>query len=262
MDFRCPNPIIEMPGGSVHRLLGGLRSLVLLVLLATCASPTETDVSIEAEMSLAPGEVLVLFIYSNSVQRFSVFGLGDPFPSHRQHASPASRVFAQCLGTKLAKSAAPYLRVMDTDYFQDAMFPWFEFEHAPQTAQQMDDLLSRPRIRERIASLNVHYLISMALGTDVEGFPGMFCGAGGGGAGCLGLAWAGKATQLDAIVWDLKTGREAGELSVSSSGTSWALGVIVPIIFIAYTEEDACEALAAELGEFLDSKTRNKTPDQ
>ena len=98
MDFRCPNPIIEMPGGSVHRLLGGLRTLVLLVLLATCASPTETDVSIEAKMSLAPGEVLVLFIYSNSVQRFSVFGLGDPFPSHRQHASPASRVFAQCLG--------------------------------------------------------------------------------------------------------------------------------------------------------------------
>ena len=258
MDFRCPNPIIEMPGGSVHRLLGGLRTLGLLVLRATCASPTETDVSIEAKMSLAPGEVLVLFIYSNSVQRSPVFEIEDPFPSQRQHASPASRELARCLGTKLAKKAAPYLRVMDTDYFQDAMFPWFEFEHAPQTAQQMDDLLSRPRVRERIASLNVHYLISMALSTDAEGFPGFGCS----GQGCVGLAWASKTTQLDAIVWDLKTGREAGELSVSSSGTSWALGVIVPIIFIAYTEEDACEALAAELGEFLDSKTRNKTPDQ
>ncbi len=258
MDFRCPNPIIEMPGGSVHRLLGGLRSLVLLVLLAACASPTETDVSIEAEMSLAPGEVLVLFIYSNSVQRSPVFEIEDPFPSQRQHASPASREFARCLGTKLAKKAAPYLRVMDTDYFQDAMFPWFEFEHAPQTAQQMDDLLSRPRVRERIVSLNVHYLISMALSTDAEGIPGMFCG----NTGCYGLAWEGKTTQLDAIVWDLKTGREAGELSVSSSGTSLSLGVIVPIIFIAYTQRDACKALAAELGEFLDSKTRNKTPDQ
>ena len=221
-----------------HRLVVGFCLVVMPLLLFACASPTETEVSIEAEMPLTSGEAIVLF------------------PDQRRDDSPASSNFVRCLRTELAKGVTTHLAVLDTTKFQDAMFPWFEFAYAPQTADEMDSLLSRPRVQEQISALNVRYLVSMVLTRDADGFPGMLCGAGYGGAGCLGVAWEGKVSQLDAIVWDLKTGKEAGELTVSSSGKSLALGIIVPIVFIAYTDEDACRALAAKLSEFLDGKTR------
>ena len=210
----------------------------MILLLSSCASPTETKVSFEAEMPLAPGEKVVLF------------------PNDRRDASTASRGFVRCLRSNLEEKAISFSKVMDTAEFQDALFPWFEFAHAPQTVDEIDGLLSRPKVREQIAALNVRYLVSMTLDGYRDGFPGMFCGGGAVGAGCLGIAWEGKVSQLDAVVWDLKTGKEEGDLSVSSSGTSLALGVIFPIVFIAYTEEEACEALADKLGEILDGKTK------
>ena len=231
------NSILGISNSRGHALVVGLCLVMMPLFLTTCASPTETEVSIEAEMPRAPGERIVLF------------------PNHRRDASPASSEFARCLRTELAERGTPYAAVMDTTEFQDAMFPWFEFAHAPQTAEEMDSLLSRPRVREQIIALNVRYLISMVFARDADGFPGMICG-GYPGAGCLGVAWESKVSKLDAIVWDLKTGKEAGGMSVSSSGKSLALGVIIPIVFIAYTDEDACEAMAAKLGEFLDGKTK------
>ena len=232
-----------IPNYQRHALVVGLCLVMMPLFLSTCASPTETEVSIEAEMPLAPEERIVLF------------------PNQRREASPASREFARCLRTELAERGTPNASVMDTTEFQDAMFPWFEIAHAPQTAEEMDSLLSRPKVREQIIALNVRYLISMVLVREAHGFPGhelsigsalrMICHAGYPGVGCLGLAWEDELSKLDAIVWDLKKVREVGDLSVSSSGKSLALGVIVPIVFIAYTEEDACEALAAKLGEFL-----------
>lgn len=248
MRFRYPNRCPNATGRTAH---GGrppgvrtLSALLLLVPLATCASPTKTDVSIDAEMPLAPGERIVLF------------------PGHRQDGSSADWSLIECVRTELAKGAAPGSAVMDTAEFQDAMFPWFELAHAPQSVEEMDRLLSRPKVQERIADLNVRYVISMAISTEADEFPGMLCGAGYAGAGCLGVAWEGKRSQLNAIVWDLKTGGKAGGVSVSSSGESLSLGVIVPIVFIAYTEEDACEALAAELGELLDGKAGAKDSGQ
>ena len=99
-----------------HALVVGLCLVMMPLFLTTCASPTETEVSIEAEMPRAPGERIVLF------------------PNHRRDASPASSEFARCLRTELAERGTPYAAVMDTTEFQDAMFPWFEFEHAPAIA--------------------------------------------------------------------------------------------------------------------------------
>lgn len=232
MSHRHPSSIIGTANcGSNYPWFG--LCLIITLLLAACPSFTKTDVSIEAEMPLEPGEAIVLF------------------PGYRPSKDSASWKFVRCLGTELAEREALNLTIMDTADFQDAMFPWFEFEHAPRTAHDMDSLLTRPSVRERIANLKVRYLISVALTTDADGFPGMFCGAGYGGAGCLGLAWESKTSQVNAIVWDLKTGREAGNLSASSSGETVALGVVIPLAFVANTEKDACKALADGLGEFL-----------
>ena len=56
---------------------------------------------------------------------------------------------------------------------------------------------------------------------------------------------------MNAVIWDLVEGGKAGELSATSSGDSFGFALVVPILFVAYTEKDACEALAAELGNRL-----------
>jgi len=133
---------------------------------------------------------------------------------------------------------------MSTIAFQNAMFPWFEAGYAPKHPLSLDHLLRKPHVRTRIDDLNVRYLISLSASNESGGFPGFICGAGYGGGGCLGLAWENSETSLDAVIWDLRKGGSVGSFSADSSGTSLAIGVILPIIFIAYTEEDACKKMA------------------
>jgi len=157
----------------------------------------------------------------------------------------------QCVKTELAEHSIPLTQIANTIEFQNALFPWFEPDHAPHTAEEMDNLLSKPEIKERIEALKIRYLVSVALSENRDGFPGMLCGGAMGGAGCLGAAWDNKESNLSVIIWDLKTGEESGNISVSSSGKSLALGIIVPIIFNAYTEEEVCEAFAVKLADIL-----------
>jgi len=65
------------------------------------------------------------------------------------------------------------------------------------------------------------------------------------------LAWEDKSSTIDAIVWDLEKAESAANLSITSSGTSFALGLIFPITFVAYTEDEACETLATGLAQIL-----------
>jgi len=213
------------------------RSMIFALsclLLAACPSTTETDVSVGSALPLAAGETIVLFAAFQDV------------------VSPGAKGFARCVRAKIERYENASGKIMDAAAFQDALFPWFEPAQAPRTLDELNNLISRPEIRERIFSLKVRYLISMAVSTESDGFPGFVCGAGYGGAGCLGLGWENEDFAMYAIVWDLKTGNEAGELTASSAGKSLAIGVGIPIIFTAYTEEDACEALAVALGKVLE----------
>ena len=153
----------------------------------------------------------------------------------------------ECLNVALTEKIQGKARVYPTKGFQDAMFPWFEREHAPRTLEDLRTLVARPKVAERIATLDVRYLISVAATQSSDVFPGLLCGGGYAGAGCLGLMLDDKKTSLEALIWDLRDVSEAGKLTSTSSGSSAALGIIIPIVFAAYTEEEACRELAASI---------------
>jgi len=104
-----------------------------------------------------------------------------------------------------------------------------------------------------MTTLGVRYLINISVSADASGFPGIICGAGYGGAGCLGISWESKTTRTFAVVFDIVEGIQSGNLSATASGKSFGFAVIVPVLFIARTESEACNALAAELGKIIDS---------
>ncbi len=222
----------------------GLIALVLPLLATACAVPTTTEVEVVAETLHVTDEAIVLF------------------PTLRAAGLPTNAGFVRCLRTGLEKRVTPKPKFVEPAAFQDAMFPWFEFEHAPQTVRELNALLLRPLVRERIASLGVRYLISIAGSSDLDCVPGLLCPARyPSGASAVDLRWKNTTSRLNAVVWDMVSGDQAGELSVTSSGTSVTGAFIIPFYFIAYTERDACEALAAELGQRLYDPTNPKTSD-
>ena len=142
-----PSSTNGMPNDWGYRPWAWLIVLVLALLAAACPVPTKTDVEVAAETLHVTNEAIILFPASHEW---------------------ATKGFARCLRTELEKRVTPKPKIMDTAAFQVAMFPWFESEHAPRTVGELNALLSRPLVRQRIASLNVRYLIRIAGDTEVH----------------------------------------------------------------------------------------------
>ena len=158
--------------------------------------------------------------------------------------------FMDCVGKKIARRNG--IAVHGNDEFQDAMFPWFEPSTAPQRAEGVARLLTRPAVRQRIAESGVRYVVwvdGVTRQTDSGG--SISCAIGPGGGGCIGFGWWEKESDYDAIVWDLKEAKSAGSISTNVIGTSALVGAIVPLPFIARVQGTACDRLAEQLGGFL-----------
>jgi hypothetical protein len=215
--------------------------VLVLVLVSACAAPTKTDIKLEeaTEPLQATQEAVVIF------------------PTYRARSEVHEKDFMHCVKQELEKVISGRIKIVDRETFQDALFPWFEPQYSPSDAQELNSLVSRQLVRDRIASLGVRYLVNIASTATSDGFPGMFCGGGYGGAGCLGLSWEDKIHKVDAVIFDIVKGTQAGTLSVKSSGRSLAFAFVVPVIFVAYTEREACKALAIELSRLLIDKPGN-----
>jgi len=158
--------------------------------------------------------------------------------------------FMDCVGKKIERRNG--IAVHGNNEFQDAMFPWFEPSTAPQRAEGVARLLTRPAVRQRIEESGVRYIVwvdGVTRQTDSGG--SISCAIGPGGGGCIGFGWWEKESDYDAIVWDLQEARSAGSLSTNVIGTSALVGVIVPLPFIARVQGTACDRLAEQLGDFL-----------
>lgn len=158
--------------------------------------------------------------------------------------------FMDCVGDKMARRSG--IRVQGNDEFQDQMFPWFEPSTAPQRAEGVAQLLTRPAVRQRIEENGVRYIVwvdGLTRQTDSGG--SISCAIGPGGGGCIGFGWWEKESDYDAIVWDLKEAKSAGSVSTNVIGTSALVGAIVPLPFIARVQGTACDRLAEQLGGFL-----------
>jgi hypothetical protein len=244
----------------------GSRSLKWLtclaaILLTACAAPTRTEVSIESGTHAIQATRDAVVLFPMYVEHGHGATTADAQPK-REHQGAGEADFMRCLKRELERNMSGQVKLVDAATFQEALFPWFEREHAPSSLRELEALLARAEVRKRIASLGVRYLVNIAGSAESDGFPGMICGGGYGGAGCLGLAWENKTQRVNAVIWDVVQGSQSGALSTTTSGRSVFIGYVIPIMFIAETERDACTALAAELGRLLVDTTDAATSGQ
>lgn len=158
--------------------------------------------------------------------------------------------FAECVDRAMRESA-PALNTMPGSKFRDALYPWFEPAAAPATVDELTVLLARPAVKRRVAELKVRFVVVVSGNTsgDSRGF--FDCGAGYGGAGCLGVESWDRETRISAAVWDLTQGSSVGDVTAKTAGTSVAIGIGVPILFLALTESAACDGLGQRLAQFV-----------
>jgi len=211
-----------------------------LVLVATVALPlagcmrAQIDESRELDTAIAATESVVV------LAKPQIEGAG------------AESEFLDCIGYRIA-GRRKSIQVHPNEEFTDKLFPWFEPGTVPTKAQQLEGVLSQPGVAERVASTGVRYIVWLDGGTrKTDGGGSLACGAAPGAAGCIGFGWWEKESDYEATVWDLKQAKSVGSVGTNVSGTSAVVGAIVPLPFIAHTQDTACFRLGDQLKSFLE----------
>lgn len=159
--------------------------------------------------------------------------------------------FTDCIADDL-RGGRKGFKVEDNDAFVDKLFPWFEPSTAPTRPEALTQLLQKPGVSERIAETGVRYVVWLDGATrKTDGGGSIACGAGPGGAGCIGFGWWEKEADYQATIWDLAQSRAAGTVTTNVTGTSALVGVIVPLPFIARVQGTACNRMTEQLRSFL-----------
>ena len=216
--------------------IGTFARLLLLVLpcvVMTACSTTRVEDTRQTATGIHAGEGVVIMAKS--------YHLGNA----------TEEKFVDCVGTSIGRGSSA-LRVVPTNEFVDALFPWFEPRTEPSDAKELPDLLARPGVAEIIADKGVRYLIWLGGDTErVAGGGSMSCAVGPGGGGCFGFAWWQNASKYEAAVWDLTALESAGTISADVSGTSFMPAIVIPIPLLARTRAKACNGLADQLKTFI-----------
>lgn len=215
------------------RMLGKpLVAVVLCVVLGACTTARVEDTR-QTATGIHVGESVVIMPRS--------YHLGNE----------TEEKFINCVASALGRGSSA-LRVVPTNEFVDALFPWFEPRTQPSDAKELPDLLEWPGVAEMIADKGVRYLIWIDGDTEkVAGGGSMSCAVGPGGGGCFGFAWWQNESNYEAAVWDLTALESAGTVSADVSGTSFVPALVIPIPLIARTRAKACNRLADQLKTFI-----------
>ena len=213
----------------------GKRITVFLALLCINACTTvQTQSEIGSLGDLSPTDNIVLLSNLAGVQDFDDDDVDDCLRPHM-------------LGVN------PQLRFMPSKQFRDYLYPYFTRGTTPHDLVGYKKLLENSEVRQRINSLGIRYLIILAKGgtlTDWHG--GIFCGAGYGGGGCLGLSWWERKSELGLCVWDLRNLSHAGNIHVNAAGTGImpAFGLPIPV-YAPATKSAVCRELGRRLAKLL-----------
>ncbi len=160
--------------------------------------------------------------------------------------------FARCVGREMAGGE---LVVLDQSMFIDTMYPWFEPRVAPKSLGRLRKLLEEPLLAKQMQEMNVRYMVWLDGQTEtVDRSGSMSCSIGLGGAGCFGFTTWDKESAYEAVVWDVKTLTELGRVRVDSQGTSYLVGVLVPVPILSPVQSEACAGLGNQLRGFFESE--------
>jgi len=214
-----------------------LLSLMALILVLGLAACTNTTVNEHREtgtnINLGGAEKIVI--------------LGRRHAGHYETEPD----FISCIGDRLATNKA--VHVVEEQTFVDSLYPWFEPRTAPLQLPRLKNMLADPLLVNRIHSLGVRYMIWVDGNTETtESSGSVSCAVAPGAGGCFGFATWDKASNYEAVIWDVHDFSDKGRVRVDAEGSSYLLAIGAPIPFIARVQGEACEGIGNQLRTFFD----------
>jgi hypothetical protein len=214
------------------RSVSGVSSLILILVLTACTT-SRIDVARHVPHTMARDTGVVVLARK------------------KQGGLDTEESFMECLTQALSKQQLPVNFYPEQD-FVDSLFPWFEARTAPASLDELPALLRRHGVSEKIAELDVRYLIWVdGQSEKVDEGGGLSCAVGPGGGGCFGFVWWDTSSAYEAVIWDLQKNRSIGAVNADATGMSYIPALIVPVPLIARTQNAACNGLAEQLKEFF-----------
>jgi hypothetical protein len=162
------------------------------------------------------------------------------------------RDFINCLAKRLANSD---FQVMMEEAFVDALYPWFEPRTAPKHLNRLKKIMQEPKVQEKVRREKISYLVWLDGEVETHDMTGaMHCGLGPYAIGCFGYTSWDKIVTFEAIIWNLVDLTEEARIRVDSEGTSYVIGVVVPIPLLTRVESEACVGLGDQLLSYFSHK--------
>lgn len=164
--------------------------------------------------------------------------------------NPLADDIEACLADMLTDKC-PELGLMYQQQVRDSLFPLMEPGTQPASEEAFAAMLTRRDVRDRLAGKGLRYLVTFTGGTQSDHGGFILCGAGYGGAGCLGFAWIDKDTRIDAVIWELYRQEQGAHLEDSARGTTLIPAFLLPIPIPAPTVSKACEGLGRRIVAYI-----------
>ncbi len=213
------------------RLLVKILILPCLLLTGGCVSTVSEQIR-ERETGLNRGESLV------------VVGRRDSLGYEAQSS------LIECLDKSITR-----IKTIPQKQFADSVFPWFEPRTAPQNLEELETLLQKPAVAERIQADKIRYLAWTDIRKRTLDKRGnMNCAVSTLGGLCLGIIYWQKDVVYEVVVWDVQALHTAGRMRSESEGSSAILGAIIPIPLITSPGRTSCKAMAKQLSSFIQGK--------
>lgn len=205
--------------------------IILSIFLSACGITSRVEPYKNVDFTVQEGEQIVLL-------------------ARRHHANHETEVsFIDCITDKIDEEL---LTLYPTEQFQNELYPWFEPSLAPLTLEDMEDLLNKPLVLERIQEQSIRYLVWIDGSTErTSSGGGITCAAGVGGAGCFGLAWWEDESNYKTTVWDVQELISTGNIYTDVVGRSVMPALIIPIPLIVRPQHNSCKTLAEQIEIFF-----------
>ncbi|NIB39835.1 hypothetical protein HBA55_09580 [Pseudomaricurvus alkylphenolicus] len=210
-----------------------LLILLALITLQACTSVTIDEYKASPSVQIEQGERVVV--------------LGRRHSANYETEPDLITCIAEVLGKD-----NDLIQVVSEREFVDALYPWFEPRTAPMRVRDMNRILTRAEVAERINGYDIRYIVWVDGNTETTSSSGSIgCSIGAGGAGCFGFGTWDKESDYEASIWDYQELESLGQISADAAGTSYMPAIVVPIPLIARVQKNACEAMGAQIKTFL-----------
>jgi len=176
-------------------------------------------------------------------------------PIFDQNQEPEMQRLEACLIEEIIDNGLS-LQTMPLHSLRDQLYPWFSRNNYPRRLNELEFIIQKPAVKERLQSLGVQYVLKWDGETNISPKEGQLYMT---PYGIIGYESADKKSVIRADLLAVEDGRVVTSFESIREGSASLLGLVfLPLPLIDDTEEDACEEITRQVDNFIQVNAQHK----